>query len=67
MKKNIYRLYPPQKATTKTHLFGHVVYGKEKTTTIVPKKLKRENVNPKNFLKLKEFLRGQGPDYYFLN
>ena len=57
MKQNIYRLYPPQKATTKIHLFGHVVYGKETTTTIVPKKLKKENVNPKNFLKLKKKIK----------
>ena len=54
MKQNIYRLYPPQKATTREHLFGHVVYSKEKSTTIVPQNFKKENINPKNFLKLKK-------------
>ena len=57
MKQNIYRLYPPQKAKIKTHLFGHVVYDKEKTTTIVPEKFKKENINPKNFLKLKQQIK----------
>ena len=50
-------LYPPQNATTKTYLFGHVVYSKEKITTIIPQKLKKENVNPKNFLKLKQQIK----------
>ena len=54
VKQTIYRLYPPQKATTKTHLFGHVVYTKEKSTTIIPQELKKENINPKNFIKLKQ-------------
>ena len=54
MKQNTYRLYPPQKATTKAHLFGHVIYSKEKSTTIVPQDLKKENINPKNFIKLKQ-------------
>ena len=57
VKQNIYRLYPPQNATTKTYLFGHVVYSKEKITTIVPQKLKKENVNPRNFLKLKQQIK----------
>ena len=57
MKQNIYRLYPPKKAATKIHLFGHVVYSKEKITTIVPQKLKKENVNPRNFLKLKQQIK----------
>ena len=54
VKQIIYRLYPPQKVTTKTHLFGHVVYSDEKSTTIIPQKLKKENINPKNFIKLKK-------------
>tara|TARA_Y100000816_G_scaffold190055_1_gene138455 strand:- start:268 stop:747 length:480 start_codon:yes stop_codon:yes gene_type:complete len=54
LKQTIYRLYPPKKATTKTHLFGHAVYIKEKSTTIVPRDFKKENVNPINFIKLKQ-------------
>ena len=57
MKQNIYRLYPPQKATIKTQLFGHVIYYKENTITIVPQKFEKENVNPKNFLKLKQRIK----------
>ena len=57
MKQNIYRLYPPKNAIIKTHLFGHDVYGKEKTTTIVPRKFRKENINPKNFLKLKQKIK----------
>ena len=54
MKKNIYRLYPPQKAITKSHLFGHAVYSAEKSTTLVPQSLEKKNINPKNFIKLKQ-------------
>ena len=57
MKQTIYRLYPPQKAITKKYLFGHVVYSKEKSTTIVPKIFKKENINPKNFLRLKKEIK----------
>ena len=56
-KQNIYRLYPPQKAITKKRLFGHVVYTKEKYTTIVPKDFKKENINPKNFKRLKQQIK----------
>ena len=54
MKQIIYRLSPPQKPTTKTYLFGHVVYSKEKSTTIIPQDFKKENINPENFIKLKQ-------------
>ena len=54
VKKNIYRLYPPQKAIIKAHLFGHAVYGGEKSTTLVPQSLEKKNINPKNFIKLKQ-------------
>jgi len=57
VKQYIYRLYPPQNATSKTRLFGHVLYSKEKIITIVPQKFKKENVNPKNFLKLKQQIK----------
>ena len=57
VKQNIYRLYPPQKATTKTHLFGHVVFSNEKFTTIIPQDFKKENINPKNFIKLKQRIK----------
>ena len=54
MKKNIYRLYPPKKAIIKKHLFGHAVYSAEKYTMLVPQSFEKRNINPKNFIKLKQ-------------
>lgn len=54
VKKNIYRLYPPQEAITKTHLFGHSVYSAERFTTLVPQNFEKKNINPQNFIKLKQ-------------
>ena len=57
MKQSIYRLYPPPNAITKTHLFGHIVYSKEGTRTIVPQKFEKKHINPKNFLNLKQKIK----------
>ena len=37
-------------------LFDHFIYGVENKTIIVPIKFRKENINPENFLKLKQKL-----------
>ena len=52
--KRTYTDYTHPKSNNKTHLFGHAVYGAEKSTTLVPQSLEKKNINPKNFIKLKQ-------------
>ena len=54
MKKNIYTIHKPKYQTIKVELFGHYIYEKGISRTIVPVKFKKQNINPKNFLSLKK-------------
>ena len=56
MKQKIYRISTSEKYGKKTTLFDHFVYEIENKTIIVPIKFRKENINPENFLKLKQKL-----------
>ncbi len=54
MKKNIYTIHNPKDQKVKVEFFGHYIYEKGGSRTIVPIKFKKQNINPKNFLSLKK-------------
>ncbi len=53
MNKNKYSIYIPLKYTQKTKFFGHSVYIYKKEKTYVPDSFSKKNINPENFLNLK--------------
>jgi len=56
MKQIIYTIKHPQSYKSKTTLFDHFIYEKEKTIIIEPVKFHKKNINPSNFLNLKKKL-----------
>ena len=50
----LYSLTLPSKHSSKTTLFSHTLYTKDKRTYIVPNKFNKGTINPEIFLKLKE-------------
>ncbi len=59
MKKIIYTITHPQSYKSKTTLFDHFIYKKEKTIIIEPIKFHKDYINPGNFLKLKKEIKIQ--------
>jgi hypothetical protein len=53
----LYGLTLPSKYSSKTSLLSHTLYTKEKHTYIIPNKFDEDNINPDNFLKLKEEMK----------
>ena len=56
MKQKIYRISHLERCEKKTALFDHFIYEIDNKTIIVPIKFRKENINPENFLKLKQKL-----------
>ena len=53
----LYGLILPSKHSSKTTLFSHTLYTKDKHIYIVPNKFDEGTINPENFLKLKEEMK----------
>ena len=53
----LYGLILPSKYSSKTTLFSHTLYTKDKHIYIVPNKFDEGTINPENFLKLKQDMK----------